>query len=45
MAEAGYEVLVLNLQNGYATAQVTKEPPVTTILNLQKVDDQWQIEP
>jgi hypothetical protein len=44
-ADAGYEVLVLNLQNGYATAQATNEPPLTTILNLQKVDGVWQINP
>jgi hypothetical protein len=44
-ADAGYEVLVLNLQNGYATAQVTKEPPVTAILTLHKVNGQWQIQP
>jgi hypothetical protein len=45
MADAGYEILYLNLQNGYATVQVTNEPPVTTILNLQKVNGQWQIQP
>jgi hypothetical protein len=43
--DAGYEVLVLNLQNGYATAQATNEPPLTTILNLQKVDGIWRINP
>jgi hypothetical protein len=43
--EGGYEVLILNLQNGYATAQVTKEPPVTAVLSLQKVEGQWQIQP
>jgi hypothetical protein len=44
-ADAGYEILVLNLQNGYATAQATKEPPLTMILSLQKVDGIWQINP
>ena len=44
-AKGGYEVVSLNLQNGYATAQVTKEPPVTTVLELKKVDGIWQIEP
>src|SRR6185503_1990001 len=40
--EAGYEVLYLSLQNGYATVQVTKEPPNTTVLDLQKIGDTWQ---
>jgi hypothetical protein len=43
--EAGYEVLSLNIQNGYATAQVTKESPMTTILVLRNVNSVWQIEP
>jgi hypothetical protein len=44
-ADAGYEVLILNLQNGYATAQATNEPPITTVLNLQKIDGVWRITP
>ena len=43
MANEGYEVLSLTLQNGMATVQVTKEPPVTSILELRKVDGNWQI--
>ena len=43
--EAGYEVLYLSLQNGYATVQVTNEPPNTTVLDLQKISDIWQISP
>ena len=43
--EAGYEVLSLNIQNGYATAQVMNEPPGTTILVLRNVNGSWQIEP
>lgn len=44
-ANSGYEVLSLNIQNGYATAQVTNHPPETTILQLQRVDGVWQIQP
>jgi hypothetical protein len=44
-AQAGYGVLNLNLQNGYATAQMTKEPPLTTVLQLEKVNGSWQIQP
>ncbi len=43
--EAGYEVLSLNIQNGYATAQVTNHPPETTIQELQKVNGVWQAQP
>ena len=43
-ADTGYEVLTLNIQNGYATAQVTNNPPETTILELQKVDGVWQVQ-
>jgi hypothetical protein len=43
--EAGYEVVSLNLQHGYATAQVTEEPPTTTVLVLRNVNGIWQIEP
>jgi hypothetical protein len=43
--EAGYEVLYLGLQNGYATVQATNEPPNTTVLDLQKIGDTWQISP
>ena len=42
---AGYEVLSLNTQNGYATAQATWEPPATTILLLRNVNGTWQVEP
>lgn len=41
--EAGYEVLYLGLQNWRATAQVTNEPPITTVLELEKVDGTWKI--
>jgi hypothetical protein len=44
-AKAGYEVVSLNIQNGYATAQVTKEPPMTSVLVLGTVNGIWQIEP
>jgi hypothetical protein len=44
-AEAGYEVLYLNLQNGRATARVTQEPPVTSVVELQEVGGRWQINP
>jgi len=43
--EAGYEVLTLNIQSGYATAQVTREPPLTDILMLRDVNSRWQVEP
>jgi hypothetical protein len=43
--EAGYEVISLNIQNSYATAQVTKEPPMTSVLVLRNVNGLWQIEP
>jgi hypothetical protein len=43
--EAGYEVVSLNMQNGYATAQGTKELPDTTVLVFRNVDGTWQIEP
>lgn len=43
--QTGYEVLALNVQNGYATAQVTDNPPETTILEVQKVNGAWQIQP
>ena len=43
--EAGYEALYLSLQNGYATVQVTNEPPNTTVLHLQKIGEAWQISP
>ena len=43
--KAGFEVVSLNIQNGYATAQVTHEPPMTTILVLRNVNGIWQIEP
>ena len=44
-AEAGYEILVLNIQNSYATAQVTNNPPETTILEIRKIDGVWQVQP
>jgi hypothetical protein len=43
--EAGYEALYLSLQNGYATVQVTNEPPNPTVLDLQKIGGAWQISP
>jgi hypothetical protein len=43
--EAGYEVVSLNIQNGYATAQVAEQPPTTTVLVLRNVNGNWQIEP
>ena len=44
-ADTGYEVLTLHIQNGHATAQVTDNPPETTMLELQKVEGMWQIQP
>jgi hypothetical protein len=44
-AEAGYEVLTLNIQNGHATVQVTNNPPETTVLEVQKVNGVWQVQP
>ena len=44
-AQAGYEVLALNVQNGYATVQVTKNPPETSILEIRKIDGAWQVQP
>jgi hypothetical protein len=41
--EAGYEVLYLGLQNWRATAQVTNQPPITTVLELEKVDGTWKM--
>ena len=43
-AEAGYEVLTLNIQNGHATVQVTNNPPETTVLEVQKVNGVWQLQ-
>ena len=43
VADEGYEVMALTLQNGVATVQVSREPPITSILELQKVDGIWQI--
>ena len=45
LAEAGYEVVSLNLQAGQATAQVTREPPVVTTLELDKNNGIWQVKP
>jgi hypothetical protein len=43
--KAGDEVVFLNIQNGYATAQVTEEPLTTSVLVLRNVNSIWQIEP
>ena len=43
--EAGYEILVLNIQNGYATAQATNNAPETIILEIRKLDGVWQVQP
>jgi hypothetical protein len=45
LAEAGYDVLSLDIQDDQATAQVTMEPPVVTSLELQKVGGIWQVKP
>jgi hypothetical protein len=44
-SSSGYEVLSLSIQNGYATAQVTNNPPDTSILQLRNVDRMWQVQP
>ncbi|HET6821359.1 MAG TPA: hypothetical protein VFH34_01855, partial [Anaerolineales bacterium] len=44
-ADAGYEVLTLNIQNDHGTVQVTNNPPETTILEVQKVNGMWQVQP
>ena len=44
-ADTGYEVLTLNIQNGYATAQVTNHPPETSILEIRNIDGVWQVQP
>ena len=45
LEEAGYETLSLALQANHATAEVTMEPPIVTRVELQKVDDSWQVKP
>jgi hypothetical protein len=45
LAEAGYDVLSLDIQHDQATAQVTMEAPSITSLTLQKIDRHWQIKP
>ncbi|HJQ13897.1 MAG TPA: hypothetical protein VJ830_04035 [Anaerolineales bacterium] len=44
-ADAGYEVLTLNIQNSHGTAQVTNNPPETTVLEVQKLNGIWQVQP
>jgi hypothetical protein len=43
--EADYDLVSLDIQGDQATAQVTREPPVVTSLQLQKIDQDWQIRP
>jgi hypothetical protein len=45
LEDAGYDVLSLDLQGDRATAEVTVEPPIVTSVQLQKIDQQWQINP
>ena len=42
---AGYDVLSLDIEGGQATAQVTTDPPAATRLELEKIDDIWQVRP
>jgi hypothetical protein len=42
---AGYDVLSLDIQGDQATAQVTTDPPVATSLELEKINDIWQVRP
>ena len=42
---AGYDVLSLDIHGDQATAQVTKDPPVATNLELEKINDIWQVKP
>jgi hypothetical protein len=41
----GYEVVSLDLEGDQAAAQVTIEAPIVTSLELEKVNDTWQIKP
>jgi hypothetical protein len=45
LVEADYDLVSLDIQGDQATAQVTREPPVVTSLQLQKIDQDWQIRP
>ncbi|HEU0294955.1 MAG TPA: hypothetical protein VFR47_19590 [Anaerolineales bacterium] len=45
LEDAGYDVLSLDLQGDQATVEVTREPPTVTSLELQKVDQHWQVKP
>ena len=42
---AGYETLSLDLRGDEAIAEVTMQPPVVTSLELQKINDTWQVKP
>jgi hypothetical protein len=43
LTEAGYETLSLELQGDQATARVTREPRVVSSLELQRIDQHWQV--
>jgi hypothetical protein len=45
LVDAGYDVLDLDLQGDQASAQVTTDLPTVTSLELQKIDQHWQIRP
>jgi hypothetical protein len=45
LADAGYEALSLDLQGYRAAAQVTNDVPAVTNLQLQKINNIWQIMP
>lgn len=44
-ASEGYEVVNLDIQGNLAHARVTAQPPILSDLELQKINDTWQIQP
>ncbi len=44
-ASEGYEVVNLDIQGNLAYARVTAQPPILSDLELQKINDTWQIQP
>ncbi|HMD80564.1 MAG TPA: hypothetical protein VKE92_04600, partial [Anaerolineales bacterium] len=42
---AGYETLSLDLRGDEAIAEVTMQPPVVTSLELQQINETWQVKP
>ena len=44
-ASEDYEVVNVEIQGDRAHARVTTEPPILSDLELQKINDTWQIQP